>query len=223
MVVTEDLISAVVREVKKRLQEQSGGGNREIPIELSARHAHISEKDYYQLFKEPPRNVRELSQPGQYLLDKRLRLIGPKGVIDNVAILGPFRKETQVEISLTDARSLGIKAPVRHSGDVQGTPGTIISSSEAIIALDRGVIVAGRHIHMDPSDALRLGVHDMDLVCVQTNSHRPLIFRDVLIRVHKDFRLAFHIDLDEGNASGCTSNTTCTIIKDTAEVRCACG
>jgi len=222
MVVTEDLISAVVREVKKRLQEQNGG-SREIPIELSARHAHISEKDYYQLFKEPPSNVRELSQPGQYLLDKRLRLIGPKGVIDNVAILGPFRKESQVEISLTDARMLGINAPVRHSGDVQGTPGGIISSSEAIIALDRGIIVAGRHIHMNPDDALRLGVSDMDLVCVQTNSHRPLIFRDVLIRVHKDFRLAFHIDLDEGNASGCTTNTTCTIIKDSAEVRCACG
>lgn len=224
MVVTEDLISAVVREVKKKLQEQNGDGSKAIPIELSARHAHISEKDYYQLFKEPPQNVRELSQPGQYLLDKRLRLIGPKGVIDNVAILGPFRKESQVEISLTDARMLGIKAPVRHSGDVQGTPGCIISSSEGIIALDRGIIVAGRHIHMPPTDALRLGVSDMDLVCVQTNSHRPLIFRDVLIRVHKDFRLAFHIDLDEGNACGCTAaNTTCTIIKDVAEVRCACG
>jgi len=223
MVMTEELVSAVVREVKRRLQESNGSDSKSIPIELSARHAHISEKDYYQLFKEPPENVRELSQPGQYLLDRRLRLIGPKGVIDNVAILGPFRKESQVEISLTDARYLGIKAPVRHSGDLQSTPGGILSSSEGIIALDRGVIVAGRHIHMHPNDALRLGVNDMDLVCVQTNSDRPLIFRDVLVRVHKNYRLAFHIDFDEGNACGCIANTTCTIIRDVAEVRCACG
>lgn len=224
MAANEELIAAIVGEVTERLRQQSRTqpDQNNIPIELSARHAHLSEEDYYQLFKEPPKQLRELSQPGQYLLDKRLRLIGSKGVIDNIAILGPFRKESQVEISVTDSRILGVDAPVRHSGDLQGTPGGVISSSKGIIALDRGFIVAGRHIHMSPEDAVRLGVQDMDLVCIQTESARPVIFRDVLIRVHKDFRLAMHIDFDEGNASGCTPQTRCTIIKNVAEVQCAC-
>ncbi len=223
MSVNEKLISAIVGEVTRRLRQQSNQNQNDIPIELSARHAHLSEKDYYELFKEPPKQLRELSQPGQYLLDKRLRLIGPKGVIDNIAILGPFRKESQIELSVTDSRMLGVNAPVRHSGDIDGTPGAVISSSEGLIALDRGVIVAGRHIHMHPDDAARFGVNDMDLVCVQTESHRPVIFRDVLIRVNKNFRLSMHIDFDEGNASGCTSKTRCIIIKNVAEVQCACG
>lgn len=226
MAVNEELISAIVGEVTRRLRQESQvseqGRNNEIPIELSARHAHLSEKDWYELFKEPPRQIRELSQPGQYLLDKRIRIIGPKGVIDNIAILGPFRKESQIELSVTDSRILGIDAPVRHSGDLDDTPGAVISSPEGIIALDKGVIVAGRHIHMHPDDAVRLDVKDMDLVFVQTESHRPVIFRDVLVRVHKDFRLSMHIDFDEGNASGCTSKTRCTIIKNVAEVQCAC-
>lgn len=223
MAVSEELISAIVGEVTRRLREQSQPSNtNDIPIELSAKHAHLSEKDWYELFSEPPKQIRELSQPGQYLLDKRIRLIGPKGVVDNIAILGPFRKESQIELSVTDARMLGINAPVRHSGDLDGTPGAVISSHDGLIALDRGVIVAGRHIHMHPDDAERLGVKDMDLVCVQTESARPVIFRDVLIRVNKDFRLSMHIDFDEGNASGCSSKTRCTIIKNVAEVQCAC-
>ena len=226
MRMNEELIAAVVKEVTTRLrqqtrQQQQVQGN-DIPIELSARHAHLSEADYYKLFNEPPIQTRELSQPGQYLLNKRIRLIGPKGVIDNIAILGPFRKESQIEISVTDARSLGINAPVRHSGDLDGTPGGIISSSESIISLDKGFIVAGRHIHMHPDDAARFGVKDMDLVCVQTESERPVIFRDVLIRVNKNFRTSMHIDFDEGNASGCTSKTRCTIIRNVEEVKCAC-
>ena len=220
MAVNEELIAAIVEEVTRRLKQQAKGND--IPIELSARHAHLSEQDYFQLFKHPPKQLRELSQPGQYLLDKRLRLIGRKGVIDNIAILGPFRKESQVELSATDTRILGIDAPVRHSGDLEGTPGGIIASSEGLVALDRGFIVAGRHIHMHPDDAARFGVKDMDLVCVQTESSRPLIFRDVLVRVHKSFRLAMHIDFDEGNAGGITPDTRCTIIKNVEEVRCAC-
>lgn len=226
MAVSEELISAIVGEVTRRLRQEAkqsqAASSNDIPIELSARHAHLSEKDWYELFNEAPKQLRELSQPGQYLLDKRIRLIGPKGVIDNIAILGPFRKESQIELSVTDSRMLGINPLVRHSGDLDGTPGAVISSHDGIIALDRGVIVAGRHIHMHPDDAERLGVKDMDLVCVQTESHRPLIFRDVLIRVNKDFRLSMHIDFDEGNASGCSSKTRCTIIKNVAEVQCAC-
>ncbi|MFT5700133.1 MAG: putative phosphotransacetylase [Desulforhopalus sp.] len=226
MAVSEALISAIVVEVTRRLRQEAQQspqlGHDDIPIELSARHAHLSEKDWYELFKEAPKEIRELSQPGQYLFDKRIRIIGPKGVIDNIAILGPFRKESQIELSVTDSRILGINAPVRHSGDLNGTPGAVISSHDGIIALDLGVIVAGRHIHMSPADATRLGVKDMDLVCIQTESHRPVIFRDVLIRVNKDFRLSMHIDFDEGNASGCTSSTKCTIIKNVSEVQCAC-
>ena len=136
--------------------------------------------------------------------------------------MDPFRKETQVEISLTDARTLGIHAPIRHSGDLDGTPGGVISSSEGLLALDRGFIVAARHIHMHPDDAARFGVKDMDLVCVQTESSRPVVFRDVLVRVHESFRLAMHIDFDEGNASGCSTDTRCTIIKSVEEVQCGC-
>ncbi len=217
----EQLISAIVEEVSRRIKQQAGRSDY-IPIELSARHAHLSEEDYYKLFPDAPKELRELSQPGQYLLDKRIRLIGPKGVIDNIAILGPFRKESQVEISVTDARSLGINAPVRHSGDLDSSPGGIISSSDGLVALDKGFIVAGRHIHMHPDDAAHFGVKDMDLVCVQTESSRPLIFRDVLVRVHESFRLSMHIDFDEGNASGCTPDTRCTIIKNPSEVKCGC-
>lgn len=173
-----------------------------IPIELSARHVHLSDDDAYALFGGPLTAVRELSQPAQFLCEERVRLIGPKGVMDNVAVLGPTRANSQIEISQTDARSLGIDAPVRQSGDTQGTPGIVLASTSGIVGVEEGVIIAARHIHMSPDEAIRLGVSDMDKVSVHLDTERPITLNDVLIRVNKDFRLAMHIDPDEGNSAG---------------------
>ncbi len=178
------------------------GAGEAIPVELSARHAHLSEQDALTLFGAPLTPVRELSQPGQFLCKERVRLIGPKGVMDNVAVLGPSRGVSQVEISKTDARVLGVETPVRQSGDVTGTPGIILSSQMNIVGLEEGLIVAARHIHMSPEDAAKLCVADKDLVRVRLDGERPIVLEDVLVRVHPQFRLALHIDSDEGNSFG---------------------
>lgn len=183
-----------------------------IPVELSARHVHLSEQDALELFGGPLTKVRDLSQPGQFLCKERVRLIGPKGVMDNVAVLGPARSNSQVEVSKTDARMLGVDAPVRESGDVTGTPGIILASQKGIVGLEEGVIVARRHIHMTHADAEKFGVADKDLVSVHIESDRPVVLEDVLIRVSDKFKLAMHIDLDEGNGSGWTKNMTGRII-----------
>lgn len=184
--------------------DKTGGAceNGPIPVELSARHVHLSEKDAIALFGAPLTHARDLSQPGQFLCKERVRLIGPKGVMDNVAVLGPSRGASQVEISRTDARALGVDAPVRQSGDTAGTPGMVLASQNAIIGLTEGVIVAARHIHMTPRDAARFGVKDGDKVGVRLDSERPLVLEDVLIRVSDKFCLAMHIDADEGNSAG---------------------
>ena len=187
-------------------------GGAAIPIELSARHAHLSEQDAIALFGGPLTKVRELSQPGEFLCKERVRLVGPKGVIDNVAILGPSRKSSQVEISKTDARVLGIDVPVRQSGDVEGTPGIVLTSQNNLICLDKGLIVASRHIHMTPEDAARYCVADKDLVSVRVEGDRPVILEDVLVRVSPNFGLAMHIDSDEGNSSGWNNKVTGRIV-----------
>lgn len=197
------ILSCVLSEVKAQSHhEHCASEGAPIPVELSARHVHLTEKDAIALFGAPLTHVRDLSQPGQFLCKERVRLIGPKGVIDNVAILGPTRSKSQVEISKTDARALGVDAPVRQSGDVAGSPGIILASDRGIAGLEEGVIVAGRHIHMSPSDAARFGVSDKDMVNVRLSTERPVVFEDVLVRVSGKFNLAMHIDADEGNGAG---------------------
>lgn len=186
----------------------ASGSQEAIPVEVSARHAHLSEQDAVALFGNPLTYDRDLSQPGQFLCKERVRLIGPKGVMDNVAVLGPSRGRSQVEISKTDARSLGVDAPVRQSGDVAGTPGIILASQTRIVGLEEGVIVAARHIHMSPEDAKKFQVVDKDLVCVRLESDRPTTFEQVLVRVNKDFALAMHIDADEANGAGWKKGVT---------------
>ncbi len=174
-----------------------------IPIEISAKHMHISREDFERLFGEGKELtfVKELSQPGQYLAKERVSIEGPRGKMENMAILGPFRKETQVELAITDARKLGIKRVIRQSGDIEGTPGCRINGPAGSIDLEKGVIVAKRHIHMTPSDAIRMRVKDNDEVFVITQSfERALIYANVVVRVHPDFVLAMHVDTDEGNA-----------------------
>lgn len=174
-----------------------------IPIETSARHIHVSREDFQTLFGKDTELhfIKELSQPGQYLCQERLTVKGPKGQFEGMAILGPFRQETQVELSLTDTRKLGIPGVIRQSGDTQGTPGCILCGPCGELEIPRGVIVAKRHIHMTPAEALTLQVQDNDEVFVLTKSYgRALIYADVVVRVHRSFRLSMHVDTDEANA-----------------------
>ncbi len=176
---------------------------RKIPIETSARHIHLSEADYKVLFGENAeiQFMQELSQPGQYVTDARVTVKGPRNSFERVAVLGPFRKHTQVEIAVTDARKLGIPTCIRQSGDIEGTPGCTLIGPAGEITLEKGVIVAKRHIHMTPVDAIRMHVHDNDNVFVIVKSfERALIYADVVVRVDPNFRLAMHIDTDEANA-----------------------
>ena len=174
-----------------------------IPIETSARHIHISREDFEFLFGEGAElhYIKELSQPGQYFCEERLTVRGPKGDFANMAILGPFRRETQVELSLTDTRKIGLPGIIRQSGDIADTPGCTLIGPLGELEIKRGVIVAKRHIHMTPEEALALRVHDNDEVFVLTKSYgRALIYADVVVRVNWDFRLAMHVDTDEANA-----------------------
>ena len=173
-----------------------------IELEASGRHAHVTEAQAQALFGHRLTPKRELSQPGQYLANERVTVIGPKGRFENVAVLGPERKEGQVELSLTDARTLGIPAPVRMSGDVAATPGAVLQGEMGTVALREGVIVARRHIHITPEDAATMGVEDKQRVRLQVYTNRPLIFDDVVVRVSPQFQTRVHLDYDEANACG---------------------
>ena len=187
-----------------------------IPIETSARHIHVCREDFELLFGKGKELTfkAELSQPGQYVCEERLTIKGSKGTFENDAVLGPFRKETQVEISLTDCRKLGIESVIRQSGDTEGTPGCTLIGPEGELDIDHGVIVAKRHIHMTPVQAIQLGVKDNDDVFVITNSfERSLIFADVIVRVSPSFALAMHVDTDEANAFAGMDSPTGVILK----------
>lgn len=174
-----------------------------IPIETSARHIHVSREDFEKLFGPGAELhfIKELSQPGQYLCEERLTVKGPRGCFENMAVLGPFRKETQVELSLTDTRKVGLPGVIRQSGDIGGTPGCTLCGPNGDLEIPKGVIVAKRHIHMTPADALALRVHDNDEVFVLTKSYgRALIYADVVVRTSWNYRLAMHVDTDEANA-----------------------
>lgn len=190
--------------------------SKEFLIETSARHVHISKSDLEILFGKDHQltPVKPLSQPGQYASEERVEIVGPKRSIANVVILGPCRAQTQVEISATDARSLGIIGVIKESGDTKGTPGCIVKGPLGQIEIKEGVIVAKRHLHATLKDAEELGVKDHDVVCVQVNAKdRKLVFGDVVVRVHENFSLAMHIDTDESNAGNVTPNTFGTILK----------
>ncbi len=190
--------------------------SQKIPIETSARHIHVSKDDFEKLFGEGAELtiVHELSQPGQYLCKERLTVVGPKGKFENVAILGPFRKETQVELSMTDTRKIGVPGVIRQSGHIDDTPGCTLIGPKGSIELDKGIIVAKRHIHMTPLEASRARVKDNDEVFVITESYeRGLIFADVVVRVSPSFRLAMHVDTDEANAFASEEKPTGAILK----------
>lgn len=173
-----------------------------VEIEASGRHVHVTAQQALVLFGHPLTPKRPLSQPGQYLANERVTVIGPQGEFRNVAVLGPERKEAQVEISITDARTLDIDAPVRLSGDVSGSPGCVIVGQCGRVTLPQGVIAAKRHIHLTPEDAARFGVRDKQTVKLRTYTARPVVFEDVAVRVSPEFASYVHLDYDEANACG---------------------
>ncbi|MBU3092667.1 phosphate propanoyltransferase [Clostridium sp. CM028] len=203
-------IEYIIEEVIKRVNEKF-----KITVEASGKHVHLSRESIDTLFGKGYKltEVKKLSQPGQYSCNERVSLTGPKGTIKNVVVLGPERTHTQAEISKSDAVILGVKAPIRESGKLQGSAGVTISTEKASLTIKEGLIVAKRHIHLTLEDAKLFKVRDKDIVKVEVSGERPLIFDDVVIRVKKEFRTFMHIDYDEANACGYNKGTTAKIIK----------
>ncbi len=189
----------------------------QVLVEISARHVHVSKEDLETLFgADYELTVKKmLSQPGQFACEERVKVIGTKGEFPAVSILGPTRKETQVELSLTDARSIGVVAPVRESGDLEGSGVCKLVGPKGEVELTKGVIAAIRHIHATTADAEALGISNGEIVQVEipTSNGRNLTFGDVVVRVSDSYALAMHIDTDEANAAGMAPNTMGTIVK----------
>ena len=173
-----------------------------VPLEASGRHVHVTNEQARQLFGHDLTPDRPLSQPDQYLAKERVTVIGPKGEFQNVAVLGPARKGAQVEISLTDGRTLGIEPLVRLSGDTANSPACTLVGPKGQVELTEGVICARRHIHLTPEDGRCFGVVDKQVVRLQTFTRRPVIFEDVVVRISPDFAAAAHLDYDEANGCG---------------------
>lgn len=172
-------------------------------VEVSARHVHLDRKTLDILFGEGYEltAVRDLSQPGQFVCEERVTVAGSKRELEKVVILGPLRAATQVEVSLTDCYSLGSVAPVRESGDTANSAAITLKGPKGEIEISEGLIVAKRHIHMTPEDAENLGVVDKQIVSVEVDTSRPVIYKDVVVRVNESYALAMHVDTDEANAA----------------------
>ncbi|MBS6953543.1 MAG: phosphate propanoyltransferase [Enterocloster asparagiformis] len=185
-------------------------------VETSARHVHLSQEHLEILFGAGYELTRkkDLSQPGQYACEERVTIVGTKKEMPGVSILGPVRKATQVELSLTDARSIGVAAPIRESGDIAGSGACKIIGPKGEIEITEGVIAAKRHIHATPADAKDLGVENGEIVNVKIDTDgRSLVFGDVVVRVSDSYALAMHIDTDESNAAGCGREVYGEIVK----------
>lgn len=192
-----------------------------VPISVSARHVHLTAEHVAQLFGagHTLTPFKDLSQPGQFACEEQVTLVGPRGTIPGVRVLGPIRPETQVEISRTDERMLGIDAPIRPSGDLDGSIGLELVGPAGRVTLERGVIQAKRHIHMSPEDAVRFGVKDKDWVMVRVGGERGIIFDDVLVRVSSSFVLDMHLDTDEANAADLQPGATGLVLRGPTTVQ----
>lgn len=186
-----------------------------IPVGVSNRHIHLKREDLDQLFGEGYQltTAKELSQPGEFAATETVIVIGPKGQFPAVRILGPLRKFTQLEISRSDSYSLGVKAPLKASGNIKGTPGIKLIGPKGELEIEEGVIVAERHIHMTPEDSAKFDVKDGEYVSVKCEGERSLIFNQVLIRVKDSFALDMHIDTDEANAAGLRTGDHVEIVR----------
>lgn len=208
--------------VSKIIEEQCGpngcyqpeSDHAVVPIGVSNRHIHLSQADFEQLFGVGAEmtHFKDLSQPGQFACKEVMTLVGPGGAIERVRLLGPARKQTQVEVSVADCFKLGVRAPLRDSGDLAGSAPITIVGPKGSIYLEEGCIIALKHIHMHNEDAARLGLKDKDHVNVQTCGERNLMFQEVLIRVSDKFKLEMHIDMDEANAASLTNGDKVRIV-----------
>jgi putative phosphotransacetylase len=187
---------------------------RTVPIGLSNKHIHVSQADLEALFGKGYQltPMKDLSQPGQYAAEEKIDVVGPKGTLKGIRILGPVRPETQLEVSVGDGFCLGIKAPLRNSGDIADTPGVKLIGPAGEVEIAKGAIVAARHIHMSIEEGAAYGLKDKDVVCVKLDGPRGLTFENVLVRVHPDFKLDMHLDVEEGNAAGAKNGQIATIL-----------
>lgn len=186
-----------------------------LPIALSNRHLHLAQKDIDVLFGVGYQltQLKDLSQPGQFACEEKVDLVGKKNTITGVRVLGPARKESQVEVSLSDGFTLGTKVPVTGSGSLDGTPGIKLVGPKGEVELQKGLIAAARHIHMHTTDAKEFGVEDQQLVKIKTFGERAIVFENVLIRVNENFALEMHVDIEEGNAAGVANFDLVELIK----------
>lgn len=187
----------------------------QLPIALSNRHIHLSQKDLDILFGEGYEltKFKDLSQPGQFACEEKVDVVGAKKAIKGVRILGPVRGDTQFEISIADAFTLGVSPVVRNSGDIANTPGAKLVGPKGEVDLEKGIIVAARHIHMHTTDGEDFGVADKDLVSVKVNGPRGLVFDNVLVRVHPTYALEMHVDVEEGNAAAIKNGDLVELVK----------
>ena len=186
-----------------------------VNIGLSNKHLHLSQEHLDILFGEGHQltPTKPLVQPGQFAAEEKVDIVGPKKTLSGIRVLGPVRPETQVELALTDARTIGIKAPVRESGKLEGTPGCKLVGPCGEVELDHGVIAALRHVHLNDEQAAEAGVKDGDWVSIKIEGERGLIFDNVLVRAGAKHEKEVHLDTDEGNAAGCGPDAVCEIIK----------
>ena len=194
------------------VREQTGQGF--VPVGVSNRHIHLTSADVEMLFGPGHKlSIRkELSQPGQFACDETVTLVGPRGEIPNVRVLGPERKATQIEISATDAAKLGVKAPVRMSGDTAGTPGLLIRGTVGQIEAKEGLIIAARHLHISPAQAKVFGLKDGDEIRLHVSGERPVVFEKVVVRCGNGHDLECHIDFDEANSAGLSNGSIVEIL-----------
>jgi putative phosphotransacetylase len=186
-----------------------------VTVGISNRHLHVSLPDLETLFGKgyQLKSVKDLSQPGQFACEETVTLIGPKGSLSKVRILGPVRPATQVEVSRTDSFVLGLTLPVRDSGTISGSPGIIIEGPAGKVELKEGVIIAQRHLHLHTDEAATMGLHDKEIISVKFAGIRETIFGNVLVRVHPNFKMDLHLDTDEANAAGLANGDSGTVLK----------
>ncbi|MBE5986180.1 propanediol utilization protein [Lacrimispora xylanisolvens] len=210
-----DKYEAVIKLLMDAVKSESGSDELTIPVGVSNRHVHLSQEDLDTLFGNGYQltNMKELSQPGQYACKEMVTVCGPKGAIEKVRILGPVRKQTQVEILAADCFKLGRNTTPKMSGELAGTPGITLVGPKGTVETKEGLIIAQRHIHMSPADALKFGVHDGETVKIETEGIRGGIFNNVAIRVTETSALECHLDTEEANAMGLSGSSKVTIVK----------
>ncbi len=199
------VVTEVVSKKLKENQNQTKKNNiiKKIPVGVSNRHIHLSLEDLKILFGPEAEltKLKDLSQPGQFASEQRVTLVGPKGTIEKVRVLGPVRNKTQVEISVSDCFKLGVQAPIRDSGDLKDSAGVTIVGPVGSVTVDEGCIIAARHIHMHSDDAKHFNVQDGEHVNVKVPGQRGMVFYEVLVRVSDKYKLEIHLDMDEANAA----------------------